>query len=1126
MTQQSRGYHLAHSFLIPSKANLVLHLILIVLLLIGLRVWHLTVIQHKERVEAASKPQQKVIYEPAKRGTIRDRFGIPLAINKMQYNVSILYSQIKLIPTVAWEEDEEGNRIKRYKRKEYIKDLSAFLAQELSMDEERIEDLVYAKATFYNQIPFVLKTNISERQYYRLKMMEKDWPGIHVYIAPYRYYPQGENGSDLIGYIGPIDRNEYEAIIGEMKMLREVLQELRAGSDAQLPDGFADEEQIEERIHNLQELAYSLNDVIGKSGIEGKFERELRGYRGKKRFFSDAKGQFLRPLPGTQIPQPGNQLVLTISSELQDFANKLLIQNETIRPTRLARLGGTKRTTLAGKEPWIKGGAIIAMDPNTGDILAMASHPHYNSNDFILDAGDSHAKKENLLRWLENETYIAAIWDGKRPMEREKWRFKNTYTLDTADLTWDSYLEIILAKDSTLLNLLTTRNTLKDALQVQRAAEELVSLEPEQNAYRLFHLLYPSLDPYGNVKKLSPQAMEAFQTAFEEKAQEVAQSQKKLDPYISSLTRLYDLILLIDLYRLAAPANLFSEQLMLAVGNQSLSEYKQASSAMAAIQAVVKEMARDVFHQVNFKEWRALNEKAFLKSKRDEEKRTQQYAKPYIDYLDQKEQEFFQEFWKTHSLTLTSTFLGNRPIDLPSDSDRIDVFLNHFDTWHREVQQGAHQDAPWFHSYLRLNEMLSRLPHELIPEYLATLRSYQQLDRPLFGEYRSLRKPSIGKQTEKQLAAAFYPKHGYGYARPAGFRQAATQGSIFKLVTSYAALIQQFKALKNTPITSFSLNPMELIDNVHMKGNELFVGYDVEGKPIPRFYKGGRLPKSALTSIGKIDLIKAIEMSSNPYFAMIAGDFLKTPQDLSNAAAAFSYGKRTGIDLPGEISGSLPTDLDTNRTGLYSFAIGQHTLVVTPLQTAVMLSTLANGGKVLKPKIVSKIIKESENSSTVELINTHIHRHLFMPAEVKNQLIHGMCRVVVRNQRDSINSLSRLYRDASSAIRDYTDLKYEFVGKTSTSESVETIDLDPVHGTNLYTHVWFGGILYDSPIFEEPNQRFVFKDNKGNPELVVVTYLRYGGYGKEAAPVAAQVAKKWREIKKKQTLMNGSPLSQ
>lgn len=1106
MAQQLRGHN---SFLIPSKANLVLHLILISLVLIGLRIWHLTVIQHKERLEASSKPQQKMIYEPAKRGTIHDRFGIPLAINKMQYNVSLLYSSIKQVPTVVWEEGSEGIPVKRYKRKEYIKALSSLLAQELAMDEERIEDLIYAKATFYNQIPFVLKTNLSEQQYYRLKMLEKDWPGIHVQISPYRYYPQGENGSDLIGYIGPIDRSEYEAIIGEMKMLRDALQELHAGSDAQLPDGFADEEQIEARIHNLQELAYSLNDVIGKSGIEGKFERELRGYRGKKSFFTNAKGQFLRPLPGSQEPQPGDQLVLTISSELQDYANKLLIQHETIRPTRLSRLGGSKRSILAEKEPWIKGGAIVAIDPNNGDIIAMASHPHYNSNDFILEAGDTLSKKERLLRWLENDAYIAAIWDGKRPLEREKWKFKNTYTLDTADLTWDRYLEILLPKNSALLELLRTRHTLKDAIQVQRAAEGLVLLEPEQNAYRLFHLLYPSLEPFGNLKKLSPNAMEAFQTAFEEKAHEVAQNQKILDPYLSSLTRLYDLILLFDLYRVAVPANHFSDALLQAVGNQSLTEYKQASSAMAVIQTTVKEMARELFHQHNFKDWRTLNEKTFLKTKREEEKHLKRYAKPYIDYLDQKEQELFNEFWKTHALTLTATFLGNRPDEKLASVDQIQVFLDHFGVWHREIQQGAHHEAPWFHSYLHLNESLSRLPHELIPEYLATLRSYQQLDRPLFGQYRSLRKSSHGKQTEKELAAAFYPKNGYGYARPAGFRQAATQGSIFKLVTSYAALIQQYKTLKNSPITTSTLNPMELIDNVHMKGNDLFVGYDTDGKPIPRYYKGGRLPKSALTSIGKIDLIKAIEMSSNPYFSMIAGDFLKTPQDLANAAAAFSYGKRTGIDLPGEISGSLPTDLETNRTGLYSFAIGQHTLVVTPLQTAIMLAALANGGKVLKPKIVNKVIKESH----VDLVNTYIHRHLFMPVEVKNQLIQGMCRVVVRNQRDSINSLTRLYRDAPSAIHDYTELKYEFVGKTSTSESVEAIDLDPVVGTNLYTHVWFGGILFDSPIFEEPNQRFVFKDSKGNPELVVVSYLRYGGYGKEAAPIAAQVAKKWREIK-------------
>ena len=79
---------------------------------------------------------------------------------------------------------QDGKRFKRFVRKEYIAALSKLLGGELKMDPERIEDLIHAKASLYNRIPFILKENINEREYYRLKMLEKDWAGISVQTVP------------------------------------------------------------------------------------------------------------------------------------------------------------------------------------------------------------------------------------------------------------------------------------------------------------------------------------------------------------------------------------------------------------------------------------------------------------------------------------------------------------------------------------------------------------------------------------------------------------------------------------------------------------------------------------------------------------------------------------------------------------------------------------------------------------------------------------------------------------------------------------------------------------------------------------------------------------------------------
>jgi cell division protein FtsI/penicillin-binding protein 2 len=162
-----------------------------------------------------------------------------------------------------------------------------------------------------------------------------------------------------------------------------------------------------------------------------------------------------------------------------------------------------------------------------------------------------------------------------------------------------------------------------------------------------------------------------------------------------------------------------------------------------------------------------------------------------------------------------------------------------------------------------------------------------------------------------------------------------------------------------------------------------------------------------------------------------------------------------------------------------------------------MLSAIANGGKVLRPQITS-------NTTQNQLI-----RQVFLPDPIRKILMDGMRRVVVKTLDDKIGNLSRFYHDYPEAISDFIDLRDSFVGKTSTAESAEYIDLDRLHGTNLYTHVWFGGISF----LEENPDAVMYR----SPELVVVVYLRYGAFGKEAAPLAAQIVKKWRDIKNRKS---------
>ena len=280
----------------------------------------------------------------------------------------------------------------------------------------------------------------------------------------------------------------------------------------------------------------------------------------------------------------------------------------------------------------------------------------------------------------------------------------------------------------------------------------------------------------------------------------------------------------------------------------------------------------------------------------------------------------------------------------------------------------------------------------------------------------------------------------------------------------------------------------------------------------------------------------------------MASECLKNPQDLVEAAKLFSFGEKTGLELPGEISGHLPQDLSTNRTGLYATAIGQHSLVVTPIQTAVMLSAIANGGHVFRPTILKAIsgnepalapedelslsvfplqealssigidfplftaLLPSSESRMRRLAEPRIKRQIFMPEEVRSMLLRGLQATVLRTYQEGFSSLLRLYQSRPQAMTDLAQLKSQIVGKTSTSESVENLDLDRTEGTAIYTHVWFGCIAFREAKEEAKVATLLKKEPFGEPELVVVVYLRFGGYGKEAAPVAAEMLKKWRSI--------------
>ncbi len=1110
---------------IPSRAKWVLTLILVAFGLILFRIWHLTHVQYDQKVEEARRPQQRLTMEAAKRGTIRDRFNLPLAINRVQYNIGILYSEIRQVPAVKWIRDENGKRQRLYKRKEYVIKLSQLLAQELDLDAERIEDLIYSKAALYGQVPYILKEDISEEQFFRLNMLAKDWLGIHVQRVPRRHYPKGKVAAEVIGYMGAINREEYDGIMRELKELRAFQEAEIQGEMLDFPPNCHSSRDVQKRLLDLEEYAYRFNDYVGKAGVEYQFEELLRGFQGRKAYLSDSKGNFLRELPGSRSPTSGQRLLLSISSELQEYAEELLIQNEQIRKPRIAGAG-------TPAEPWIKGGAIVVMDPNNGEVLALASYPRFDPNDFSVTG-----RRTAVKRWFETESFLGEVWDQKQSLERE-----NPNDIETVTLDWDEYLHRILPAKSFVKETIAKIGNIENAVAIQRAAERLYELSGQENFYSVLNYLYHGEEHFGYGSPPPAHIQAEMEDAFAENTAEVKQCHRQLNRWLSHVSHNYDKALIIDLCRVAVDANLFDEELLQSVGATSLSHFRDLSASMSHLKGAIKEIIKEHFHATTFRSWRKENGKQFLKELREVEKKEKRYAKPYLDYFDREERRMFDAFWADYQWHFLTFFLTGSP--LASGVEEYDAQLG---LWMHELNQGAHRALPWYGSFRLLQRTIAPLSIDDASYYLRTFRGFQDLIRPLYGKYRYQRN-SRGQQLEKHLALAFYPIYGYGHARSHAFRQGTPPGSIFKLVTSYKVLMQRYHQLGQQHPTFDALNPLVIVDQPHKRGEQRYVGYHANGTPISQSYKGGRLMKSVSSAIGRVDIIGAIEASSNPYFSMLAGDILDDPTELQQGALDLAFGERTGIELPWETVGKVPNDLDINRTGLYTMANGQHTLLVTPLQTAVMLSSIANGGHIFKPKIVKLSAghlpnrekslenwpadypyRESlervgidfplftkplgkEQKQAIHYWQTREKHQLFMPDVVRRVLLEGMRKVVVRQGKLGIYSLSQLYKDDPGAISDLLEIHPYFVGKSSTAERMENLNLDLYNGTGMYNHIWFGGISYKEKVKKQVSHGHISRDPLDQAELVVVVYLPYGSFGKDALPVAAQMVKKWREI--------------
>ena len=196
--------------------------------------------------------------------------------------------------------------------------------------------------------------------------------GIQVSIEPVRYYPQGETAAHLLGYLGKISQPS----------------------------------EIEKYV---KENNYSPNDIIGKTGIEEKFESELKGESGIKRVEVDVLGNTTNVID-EEKPVPGNNIYLTMDLKLQKVAEDSLKETlEQIQKggTFESKWGNYKFGTNRKKgRPYVNAtsGSVVAIDVKTGELLTLANYPAYDPN--LFSTGISNTDWISLFP--ENEEDLLA----------------------------------------------------------------------------------------------------------------------------------------------------------------------------------------------------------------------------------------------------------------------------------------------------------------------------------------------------------------------------------------------------------------------------------------------------------------------------------------------------------------------------------------------------------------------------------------------------------------------------------------------------------------------------------------------------------------------------------------------
>ena len=301
--------------------------IIAVFLIYLVRLFSLQILQSSEWVDLAEENRISKINLPTQRGIIFDRNDYILAQNIPSYNVVIIPSELP---------DDVGEI------QEIFRQISEMINVPINLNEvsnenpyvpcrseHGITQIVEYGETTAPYAPVRIQCNVDRTTAMIIKEKAVDLPGVDIEIESIRDYPTGSLTAGIIGFMGPIS---------------------------------AAEEQ-----YYLDRNFVPNRDKVGYAGIERYFQSILSGRNGERLVEVDVGGQVLRDVIPPVDPTPGLNVKLSIDSRLQSAAESILKRELD------------EWNTYFGEER-MNSGVVIALNPKTGEILAMVSYPSYENN--------------------------------------------------------------------------------------------------------------------------------------------------------------------------------------------------------------------------------------------------------------------------------------------------------------------------------------------------------------------------------------------------------------------------------------------------------------------------------------------------------------------------------------------------------------------------------------------------------------------------------------------------------------------------------------------------------------------------------------------------------------------------